>query len=918
VDGEAAVEGELITTLDAEAPAAAAPEPSEMVVTGSRVKVKSAFAASAPVQVFDRKQLEQAGVTNLADVVQNLPIASGSGFQGQGAASRQGRIGVSGVDLRGLGFGATLVLVNGRRLPLSGGTAPGGGGSTADIGQIPMLAIERIEILKGGASAIYGSDAVAGVVNIITRKNWNGVRFEAEGTSDDSFDYHAYDIGGTFGVTSEHGRITGTLQWDQRSELRTNQRDWASKGQLWSPVGYPGTFLVGATPTPDPDCTRAGGRSRVLESPGSMGPVRQCAFNDRDYQVIFPAVQRGNAFLSAEYDLTKHTTAFIESNYSRMRGDAILWPFFVLPPYSVNVPANHVDNPFGQDVRYSGRVTDKPTQLGSDDDTFRLVAGLKGDLGGVAKDTFAEDWEWEAVTTWGASRYKATLADNLKSNLQNAINSCSDPSNLRDCFNPFYSSRLGTGTVNSDAVLQRIQGESMSTTDSGLRTYGAGINGSLFKLPGGSAGFALGGEMRHEWRHSEVDHDANLFDYGLRIGNTDYFAKRDVYGGYLELRWPVYAGIELQTAGRLDYYTDIDKSAANPTLGLTVIPSEIVGRDRIARILQRFQLRGHASSAFRAPEVLDASRNSVVIPTQMQIGQGLPSYIPVRTSGNPSLNHERSIAVSAGLVWTPIDELTLLGEFWHFQYKDRIGRQDPRQRIDGWLAEMASRGGAPVLDFPGVIVDPSTGSVSEIQVMQQNTRGTTRTNGIDFGATLNLSGKTFGGTVDDWGTLSVGAQGTYTLTYDLPRNAVLSAVIDQGIIECNGSSPTASCSVLGNRNSNNIAPPLPRLRVNLPVSWLYGGHALSFIARYLGPLADDSDAGRSGNFRGEIDAFFTMDLQYSYTFENWIGEATTLRVGVVNVADTDPPVVTTETTGYEPMLHDPRGRVVYAKLITKF
>jgi iron complex outermembrane receptor protein len=95
----------------------------DVVVTGSRIRVKSAFTASAPVQVMNRKQIEQTGATTLADVVQHLTVAQGSGFDGSGTGSRQGRIGVTGVDLRGLGFGATLVLVNGRRLPLSGGTA---------------------------------------------------------------------------------------------------------------------------------------------------------------------------------------------------------------------------------------------------------------------------------------------------------------------------------------------------------------------------------------------------------------------------------------------------------------------------------------------------------------------------------------------------------------------------------------------------------------------------------------------------------------------------------------------------------------------------------------------------------------------------------------------------------------------------
>ena len=917
LEGEAPAEPEVGAVGAQEATAVPAEGGGEMVVTGTRIKVQSAFAASAPVEVLDSKQLALSGATNLSDVVQNLTIAPGSGFQGEGQGSRQGRIGVTGVDLRGLGFGATLVLVNGRRLPVSGGTAPGGGGATSDMGQIPLVAVDRIEILKGGASAIYGSDAVAGVVNIITRENWEGFHLEVEGETADDLDYKSYNVGAVFGAKGERARLVTAVAWDLHDELKTNERDWTSLGQLWSPIGYPGTFLVGATTVPDPGCMDAGPRSRVLTIQGMNGTSMHCAFNDRDFQVLVPAEQRGNVFAKAEYDLTDHTTAFIESNYSRMRGDSVLWPFFVLPPFSVTVPADHVDNPFGQEVRFNGRVTDKPSRLGSDDDTVRVVAGLQGDLAGVGADTLFEDWEWELAASWGVSQYKATLADNIKPELQAAINSCSDPSDLSNCFNPFYSAQVG-GTPNSDAVLQRIQGESTTTTDSGLRSYNAGMNGYLFDLPGGSVGLAFGGEVRHEWRYSNVDHDANVFDYGLRIGNTDYTAERDVYGGYLELRWPIYYGVELQTAGRVDYYTDIEKSAANPTVGVTIIPSEIAGRDKTPAAFRRLQIRGHASTAFRAPEVLDASRNSVVVPTQMQIGPGLPSFFPIRTSGNPDLDHERAFALSGGLVWTVLDELSLLGEFWHFQYENRIGREDPRQKVDAWQAEMTSQGGACVTDFPGVVVDPTTCSVSEVQVHEQNTRGTTLTNGIDFGATVNLTGKTFGGSKDDWGTLSVGAQGTYTLAYDIPRNAVLPGVIAQGIIKCDGQDADSACSVVGNRNFNNLAPPLPALRATFPLSWLYAGHAASFTAHYLGPLKDDHDAGRPGDFSGSIDAFFTMDLQYGYTIKDWIGESLTFRAGVANLTDQDPPVVTTETTGFDPMLHDPRGRLVYAKLISEF
>jgi outer membrane receptor for ferrienterochelin and colicin len=889
-------------------------EAGEMLVTGTRIKVKSAFTASAPVEIVDRKHLELTGATNLADVVQNLTIAQGSGFQGEGMQSQQGRIGVTGVDLRGLGFGATLVLVNGRRLPISGGTAPGGGGATADMGQIPLAAVDRIEILKGGASAIYGSDAVAGVVNIITRKNWEGLRVGVEGQAADRFDFKSYNVNAAYGAIGKHARLMTAVSWDLHNELNTNQRDWTRSGQLEIPAGFPGSYLVGAQTMPDPYCT-LGPRSRVLTMSGSM---KLCGFSDRDFDVLVPAVQRGTVFASAEYDLTDHTTAFVEGNFSRMRGDSVLWPFFPLPPFSLTVPANHIDNPFGQDVKYFGRVTDQPSRLGAEDDTLRMVAGLKGDLEGAASGTMLQDWTWELATTFGVSRYRSSITDTIKPALQTALNSCSDSTDLSGCFNPFYSSRLGTGTANSDAVLQRIRGLSTSVTDSGRRTYDAGMTGSLFELPGGNVGLAFGGEIRHEWRESDADQIANNFDYGLTIGNTDYIAKRDVYGGYLELRWPFYKGIELQTAGRADYYTDIKKSAANPTVGITISPADIGGRDNTPPAFRRLQIRGHASTAFRSPEILDASRNSVVIPTQMQIGAGLPSFVAVRTSGNPNLDNERALALSAGVVWTVIDELKLLGNFWHFQYKDRIGPGDPRQEVAAWEAARQKAGGACVTDSPGVIVDPATCSVKEVDVSQQNTRGTTLTNGLDFGTTVSLNGTTFGGSAEDWGTLSFGMQGTYTLTYDVPRNTLLPAVITQGIFKCDGNAPDSACSVVGNRNSNNLAPPLPRFRANFPVSWLYAGHAASFIAHYTGPLQDDNDSGHPGTFSGSIDSFFTMDLQYGYTIKNWIGNALTVRVGVINLTDQAPPIVTTSRWGYEPLLHDPRGRLLYAKLVSEF
>ena len=155
-------------------------------MTGSRIKQVSSFSPAAPVQVMDRKELEQTGATNVADVVTYLTVSQGSGFQGAGSQSYN----TVSVNLRGLGEGATLVLLNGRRLPLSGAYNPRDSSSSTSP-RFRWSAIERIEILKGGASAIYGTDAVAGVINIITRKNFDGARLELDGQTTTRFDQRA-------------------------------------------------------------------------------------------------------------------------------------------------------------------------------------------------------------------------------------------------------------------------------------------------------------------------------------------------------------------------------------------------------------------------------------------------------------------------------------------------------------------------------------------------------------------------------------------------------------------------------------------------------------------------------------------------------------------------------------------------------
>lgn len=883
-------------------------EVEEIIVTGTRIKRSGTFPSSAPVQVLDAKELARSGAKTVGDLLQNLTAAPGSGVMGMGGGSAEGRFGTAGANLRGLGFGATLVLLNGRRYVKS--AAGAAGGDFSDLSIIPIGAVRRVEVLKGGASAVYGADAVAGVVNVITYSpsDWAGLKVFVNADSDDEGDYRGYNVGFTFGAHDERGGVILSADFDLHTELLANQRDWTLGGQHIVPQSFPANYLVGTQNIPDPNCT-AGANSLIVDRDGTS----LCAFSDRDFLPLLPAMQRGNIFASAEYKLTEHATAFAETVVSRMVGDSVAWPFMVLPAYSITVPADHVDNPFGQDVLFSGRVAEQAHgRIGYNNTTFSAVVGLRGDFGSVAEYTMFDDWEWEVFSTYGVSRVISRVPENLRYDLQDAVNSCSDLSDLSGCYNPFYSSVLGTGTPNSADVMAQIQGEHSTTRDSGMRTQNVSVTGTLFELPGGPIGVALGGQLREEWAASDSGHDAETYRLGLVIGSSDYKVSRKVYAGFLELRLPVIDGIEIQGAGRLERHTDINQTSINPTVGVTMSPYRIIGEGYAPELLRRMTLRGHIAKAFRAPSMDQSAAIQRVIPTQINVDNSLPLWLPVQIAGNPKVKNESAVAWSAGIDWTLIDEITLLGEFWSFSYKDRIEAEDPAGKVQDWLASNAAMGGCNT-SHPNVDVDTTAGcNPTRVSVQTFNADGTVSTSGIDFGLMLKLTGETFGGSKNDFGTISLGAQGVYTLSYKIPRSAVSVAAIESGDIECDGEDDAGACEVVGNRNATNFAPPLPKVRVNFPLGWYFGGHAATVNVRYIGAVEDDKDTSVN------IDSMTTVDFQYGFTVEDWIGRSVGLRVGVLNLFDQDPPLVASDQLAYDPAIHDPRGRMFYAKLTSEF
>jgi len=896
-----------------EAPPTAQGGQEEMLVTGSRIRRTTSFTPAAPVQVIDRKQLEFSGAQNLGDVVQYLSAAGGSDFSGR----NQGGWGLTQVNLRGLGPQATLVLINGRRVVATGmvPSTGGGTGSIVDIGQIPISAIERIEVLTGGGSAIYGADAVAGVVNVITRKDYTGLRVDATAQTTDKLDHSEYVGSATLGASSDKARANLSVGIMRQTPLAATDRDWTA-GTGVSQVGNPATFIIttGSPKSPykigvnpDPDCENKLAPRSKLSSDGF------CTVDSRDFFDIMPPVERISALGYGEYDITDHTYAFLELGLSSLRAQSRNPPSFPVLQ-QVIVPENHIDNPFGAPAQYLGApLTDARGSdvILSEDDTLRGAAGLHGDFEKAAEGTFAEGWEWELFGTYGRSHVHGLVPDSITDRVQTALNSCSDPKDLSACFNPFFSSVTGTGTPNSEAVLDGLRGNMQWFSDSWLATADVGLNGDLFELPGGDLGFAVGGQYRYEERQSDVDHDGNLDRYGFVLGNADATAKRNIYAGYLELVWPFYDGIEVQTAARLESYETVG-SRVSPQASLVLIPAEIIGRDKVVDGFRRLRLRGMATSAFRAPSIYEVFPGYVTSILQFDDEGPVPAFRPVQTGGNPDLTHENALVLSGGIEWSPVEQWGLTGTFWSYDYEDRIVAEDVQQLYH-----------SNKNDPEHFVRNPTSGVLEVARVKLQNA-AYIREQGIDFTTGVKLDLQDIGLSSSPAGTFQIAVDGAYILKYDIPSDLVAKIKLNDKTPNDSTDNPTVTldgckgtrCNVAGLRNADNIAPPLPRLRLNVPLSWSNEHHAVALIVHLIGSYKDDANPDLDTGELPKVDTNVTLDLTYGYTLKDVVGEATTIRVGIVNLLDTDPPFL--PEAGFDPFTHDPRGRMVFARLTQEF
>lgn len=874
-----------------------ADEPVDMiVVTGSNLRLKKDYSSPSPVQTVGGEELANTGTVKMQDVFKGLTSNSGSQ-----TSNRQNALqGVSQFSLRGLGIGSTLTLLNGRRAGLSPVTDSTGQLFT-DVNQFPVNMIERIEVLTDGASANYGSEAVAGVVNIITRDDFEGFELTAE-TRDSTHTSNQFGLamGSTFdrgdfqifvNRYEQDGNFRGDIDFIKARDLEGT--DGVGGAVFNSGTGAPGKFNANAVDgdgdflgntVADPDCAAAGG---ILSG-------TSCRYNFIDQRRIIGEEERLQVFSQIDFDVNDRVNFFGEMSFSQNEvrdgiGGAVLRRTTTNGGFLV--PADHPFNFFvsdgGNDIRYVN-----PSDWDTNSDVAVPVV-YRGRVFGKAFDGPNAD---DIVTTFQNLRFMAGLDIDLNDNwilstsYQTADNSYTRQQ-PRDYDTDLFQTALtdgtwnpfGTAIVSPDLVSPKDASETAGNTNADLLAFSTTINevGSVkqdvielilsgetdFQLDGGNIAVAVGVQKRDvtieytpDGRRQSGNNGRNETE-GI-IASTKQTA--DAY--FAEALLPVSDRLEAQIAARFEDYGDQGGDTFDPKISLKYDVSEA------------WSTRASYGTSYQAPSIRQVAgavgSDGVTDPNNPNGGT---FNVTVFTTGSPDLEPQSATNYNIGLVGR-LDALDISFDYFNYEYEDLILPGGSAQSIIN-----ANPNGAAVQR------DPS-GQLNAVFTGFEN-RGDATMSGIDVNAVYDA----------EWFTNG-----------DLSFNANLTLITEFTSTEFTGLDGNGELK--GSRNNGNAFGSTPDMKVNLGATWVKDNHTTNVTVRHIGSYEDDQ-AAETSEYR-DIDAQTTVDLRYTYALNMLDGE-TEIFFGAVNLLDEDTPELASRPL-FDTEVHDPRGRQFYAGVKQNF
>ncbi|MDV3469708.1 TonB-dependent receptor [Stenotrophomonas sp. C3(2023)] len=807
-------------------------------VTGSNIK-RSDTETANPVQVIGREQLQATGKASVADVLRS--ISANTGNAANETSNSGWASGSAGIGLRGLSQKNTLVLLNGRRLANYGFPANGLSDTFVNLNALPLVAVERIEVLKDGASAVYGSDAVAGVVNIITRQDFQGAEIGGSvGTADQGGldETKLKFVGGLGDLETDGYNILVSLEGYNRDRLDQDERALTRSGIYsdqpggrwngWSAKGA--RYLVGGASVPmlDANGQCPEGTTLVASAPIDGLAGNTCGFNQAPFTTLIPSTKRWQAYANGTFRVSDTVEAFGEVLYSEVKG--VSWfgssPFFTLEsgrfalnaetglaePVSSSLPAGNPYNPYGTAVpieytffNLGGTIKTNRSQ------SYRGLVGVRGSTG---------NWDWELgafgarsserETVSGGFANRWALADALASGSYNLLNPSATP----------------------QAVLDGINIATLRPAESVLLGVDAKISGTLGRTWAGDIGFAAGAE----WRREKLDsNNPWQIDAGLQVrpAIAEVHGERKVSAAYAEANVPLASKLELSLAARADHYDDFG-DAFSPKIGLRWQPLDVL------------LVRAAASKGFRAPSLSENSDStsisygSVVDPFDPDLpgSRQNPTFFTV---GNTDLKPERTRSYNFGVVLSPWQNTNLSVDYYRIELENLVGTNNTQTLVTS--------------NVPGAVQRDERGKLQAVYNRYQNLSDL-KTSGIDVELRQRIP-------TDRFGVFNLGSAYTHVRDYRRP------SVVGGPLVDYAGS---------------NLGATLPKNKATTSLDWTLGDFSTALTWYYTSGY-DQRASTAARAVQDRVDSYSQFDLYLA-----WRGiEQLTVYAKVQNLADEEPP-----------------------------
>lgn len=819
-------------------------------VTGSHIK-RIQIEGPSPVSVISSEDLSKSGAVSVADVLRET---TGSSFGGLKEHSGSNAAGVANVNLRGLGSSRTLVLLNGKRLPQDAIT------SAPDLNLIPLAAVERIEILKDGASATYGSDALGGVVNIILKKDFDGLEASYKRFFPSQKGGGKEEFSAIAGSSSAKTSFTTVFHYRKNDSVQARDREWSKDGVSTS--GSPGSYrglatdddtVSSTTWKADPNCAQ--------ESIKTVGSNQYCTFKHGDYASIYPDLDQLSSMTSIDHALPGRHKLHLRVNANKKRASWSYAPApdsFTIPsataktlgPNGGPLPGVSAD----QDVQVLYRLNELGNRVSKIETTaFGAVAGVTGDI--------SPTWDYDASYSQARIRTMDIGVSGyaVRSLLSDAIET--------GAFNPFAA-------PGARGQLDSVKYEPWELSSSQVKQGELRFAGELFDLPAGPISLAIGAGSTEEQFSDRSD---NLSVEGLAFGSagSNGGGKRQTKYAFMELAIPLAETLELQLAGRHDSYSDFG-SSTNPKVAVRYAPTN------------QWMFRASAGTGFKAPQLTDLyAAESYGYPTfvdtkacEQAVKDGdnesafcEPSQYLVKSSGNKNLKEEKSTSYNIGSVFQVSDHLALGLDYWTIKLNNVVA-------VDYQSLMNADAAGNDLSKYGVAVHRDASGEIDRelgVEAPTQNLAAR-QVSGLDFNLDMKLPSRSLG-------TFFVGDEFSWLFWY-----------------KEEGFPGTGLNNTLDSRGQ-------PRWRNSLKTGYSLGANEFTLTTRTI------AGQKKSDPSQGRLMHHSEHDVQYQWTHSS----GSKIVLGAINVTARKPPLDDSNPSqALDESLYDEIGRVFYAGVTQTF